>query len=130
MPRSPRTVVPEDDYSRLRRLARHPQLPAEVRSARVVDSTSIPPDIVTMNSRVVFVDEMTDERREVTIVLPQESDATVGRVSVLAPVGTALLGLAAGQSIVWPFPDGTSHTLRVLRVIYQPEAAVAGARGA
>jgi len=120
MPRNPRIVVTQDDYSRLRRLASHPKLAAELQSADVVDSTSISPDIVTMNSRVVFVDETTEECREVIIVFPHEFDASGGRVSVLAPVGTALLGLAAGQSIVWPFPDGTSHTLRVLRISYQP----------
>ena len=64
-----------------------------------------------MNSRVLFEDETIGERREVTIVFPQQSDAS-GRVSVLAPVGTALLGLAAGQSIVSPFPDGKPHSLR------------------
>jgi regulator of nucleoside diphosphate kinase len=46
----------------------------------------------------------------------------MGLLSVLTPVGTALLGLAVGQSIVWPFPDGTQRCLRVLKIIYQPEA--------
>jgi regulator of nucleoside diphosphate kinase len=55
-------------------------------------------------------------------VYPHESDASGKRVSILAPVGMALLGLTAGQSIVWPFPDGSSHDLRVLRVVYQPES--------
>ncbi|GIK87623.1 MAG: hypothetical protein BroJett026_31040 [Betaproteobacteria bacterium] len=75
-----------------------------------------------MNSTVLFEDETTGKRREVTIVFPQDSNAAAKRVSVLAPVGTALLGLAVGQSILWPFPDGTSHCLRVLRIVYQPEA--------
>ena len=122
MTRKPRILITDDDHSRLRRLASHPQLAAELRAAEVVESTSVPPDVVTMNSRVLFEDETSGERREVMIVFPRESDASGRRISVLAPVGTALLGLAAGQSIVWPFPDGTSRTLRVLRVLYQPEA--------
>jgi regulator of nucleoside diphosphate kinase len=74
-----------------------------------------------MNSRVRFEDQDTGERREVTIVFPHEANTSTGSISVLAPVGTALLGLAVDQSIVWPFPDGTQHRLRVLKIIYQPE---------
>jgi regulator of nucleoside diphosphate kinase len=122
MPRSRRIIVTEHDYSLLRRLASHPQLAAELNAADVVDPASVPPDVVTMNSRVLFEDETTGDRREVTIVYPQDADTAAKRVSVLAPVGTALLGLAVGQSIHWPFPDGTSHCLRVLRIAYQPEA--------
>jgi regulator of nucleoside diphosphate kinase len=122
MARNPRIVVTDDDYSLLRRLSSHPQLAAELGAAEVVDSSAVPPDVVTMNSRVLYEDETTGERREVTIVFPQESDARGKRISVLAPVGTALLGLSAGQSIVWPFPDGTSRSLKVLRIVYQPEA--------
>jgi regulator of nucleoside diphosphate kinase len=75
-----------------------------------------------MGSRVRFDDENTGERRDVTIVFPQQANPSMGLISVLTPVGTALLGLAVGQSIVWPFPDGTQHCLRVLKIIYQPEA--------
>jgi regulator of nucleoside diphosphate kinase len=122
MPRNRRIIVTEHDYSLLRRLASHPHLAAELNAADVVDPASVPPDVVTMNSRVLFEDETTGDRREITIVFPHERDAAAKRVSVLAPVGTALLGLAVGQSILWPFPDGTSHCLRVLRIAYQPEA--------
>ena len=122
-----RILITDDDFLRLRRLAGHPRLAAELEAADLVESASVPADVVTMNSRVVFKDETTGESREVTIVFPRESDHARRRVSVLAPVGTALLGLAAGQSIMWPFPDGTSHCLRVLRVAYQPEADGAAA---
>ena len=122
MPKNRRIVITDDDYSLLRRLASHPQLAAELDAADVVDSDSIPADVVTMNSRVSYEDETTGDRREVTIVFPQLSDGSGGRVSVLAPIGTALLGLAVGQTIQWPFPDGRSHRLRVLRIVYQPEA--------
>jgi regulator of nucleoside diphosphate kinase len=123
MRKSPRIVVTEEDYVRLRRLASHPDLATELGTADIVDASAVAPDVVTMNSRVLYVDETSGDRREVTVVYPQESDPAARKVSILAPVGTALLGLAAGQSILWPFPDGTSHTLRVLRVVYQPEAS-------
>ena len=122
MTRTPRIVVTKDDYVLLRGLANHPDLEAELGAADIVGSDAIAPDVVTMNSRVLYLDESTGERREVTLVFPHESDASARRVSILAPVGMALLGLSAGQSIVWPFPDGTSHDLRVLRVVYQPES--------
>lgn len=122
MPGNRRIIISENDVERLKRLASHPRLAAELSKAVVVDPDRVPPDVVTMNSRVLFEDESTGERREVTIVFPQEADASGRRVSVLAPVGTALLGLATGQSIVWPFPDGVSHCLRVLDITYQPES--------
>jgi regulator of nucleoside diphosphate kinase len=93
-----------------------------LKKAVIVDARCIGPDIVTMNSRVRYEDQSTGERRQVTIVFPHDANASTGAISVLTPVGTALLGLAAGQSIVWPFPDGTQHCLRVLSIVYQPEA--------
>ena len=81
-----------------------------------------------MNSRVLFEDESTGERREVTIVFPQLVVSSKKCISVLEPVGTALLGLAAGQSIVWPFPDGTKRSLRLLKIIHQPDAEEALSR--
>jgi regulator of nucleoside diphosphate kinase len=90
--------------------------------AVVIDSCRIASDIVTMHSRVRYVDQHAGEVREVTIVFPHEANDSTASISVLASVGTALLGLAVGQSIVWPFPDGTQHCLRVLKIIYQPEA--------
>ena len=79
-----------------------------------------------MNSHVVFEDEATGEWRMVTITHPDNADADRGKVSVLAPVGSALLGLAEGQSIDWPFPEGKTRRLRVIEVLYQPERAIRG----
>lgn len=122
MPHNPPIVITESDFELLRRLAGHPRLAAELKRAVVIDSRCIATDIVTMNSRVRFEDQNTGERREVTIVFPHEANASTGSISVLTPVGTALLGLTVGQPIVWPFPDGTQHHLRVLKIISQPEA--------
>jgi regulator of nucleoside diphosphate kinase len=122
MPQNRRIVVTDGDLVVLHRLACHPRLEAELKNAVVVDSRRVPSDVVTMHSRVQFEDETTGECREVTIVYPQQADASRALISVLAPTGTALLGLAVGQSIVWPFPDGATRRLRVLKLVYQPEA--------
>lgn len=94
----------------------------ELARARVVDQSAIPPDIVTMNSRCVFRFADSGEEREVTLVYPEQADVSAGRISVLAPVGAALLGLAEGQVIEWPTPEG-ARTLELVAVRYQPEAA-------
>jgi len=122
MPHNPPIVITQSDFGLLRRLAGHPRLAAELKKAVVVDSRCIATDIVTMNSRVRFEDQNTGERRQVTIVFPHEANASTRSISVLTSVGTALLGLAVGHSIVCPFPDGTQHRLRVLDIISQPEA--------
>ena len=98
-------------------------LEEELENASVVESAQIPPDVVTMNSRVQFEDIDTSERLEMTLVYPKDADVDQDRVSVLAPVGSALLGLSVGQAIDWPLPGGTSRHLRVVNVTYQPEAA-------
>jgi regulator of nucleoside diphosphate kinase len=76
-----------------------------------------------MNSRVRFEDLDSGEQLEVTLVYPRDADVDQSKVSVLAPVGSALLGLSVGQSISWPLPGGKSRHLRVVGVTYQPEAA-------
>jgi regulator of nucleoside diphosphate kinase len=122
MPHNSPIVITQSDFRLLRRLAGHPRLAAELKNAVIVDSRCIGPDIVTMNSRVRYEDQNTGERRQVTIVFPHDANASTGSISVLTSVGTALLGLAVGQSIEWLFPDGTQHRLRVLNIVYQAEA--------
>jgi regulator of nucleoside diphosphate kinase len=115
-------IVTDRDLALLRLLQQHAHLASELERADVVDSRDVPPNVVTMNSRVVFEDATTGKTTEVTIVFPHDADVQGGKVSVLAPVGTALLGLAEGDAIVWPFPDGSSRSLRVVAVTFQPEA--------
>ena len=98
-------------------------LEAELKRARIVPAEDVPRDVVTMNSRVVFENETTGERREVTLVFPANADIEAGRISVLVPVGTALLGLRAGQSIDWELPGGEKQRYRIVKVPFQPEAA-------
>ena len=94
----------------------------ELARAKVVDSSEIPPNVVTMNSVVSFEDLETGEQSEVRLVYPSATSGGKGRVSILAPVGAALLGLAVGDSIEWPVPSGRARNLRVAAVHYQPEA--------
>ena len=95
----------------------------ELDRAEVVPAERIAGSVVTMNSRVVFRDEETGENREVSLVYPTDSDPERGRISVLSPVGSALLGLSVGQTIDWPLPRGRLKRIRVVEVVYQPEAA-------
>ncbi|RDI97424.1 nucleoside diphosphate kinase regulator [Dyella solisilvae] len=97
-------------------------LRAELDRAEVVEPAQVPADVVTMNSVVTFQDE--DSSDELTLSLVYPSGAGVpGTVSILAPVGSALLGLRVGQKIAWPTPDGRQRMLRVLEIEYQPEAS-------
>lgn len=102
---------------------RFDRLEDELTRAIVVSREQLPNDTVTMNSRVVFEDETTGERREVTLVYPRNADITAGKISILVPVGTALLGLRVGQSIDWQLPSGQKRRYRVIDVPYQPESA-------
>lgn len=89
---------------------------------RVVPPQDIPQDIVTMNSKVVFEDLESQERREAVIAYPQDADPQSGKISVLSPVGIALLGLAAGAETELPLPHGRVARIRIREVSYQPEA--------
>jgi regulator of nucleoside diphosphate kinase len=95
----------------------------ELDRADVIAQDHIAPSVVTMNSTIAFQDDATGETREVSLVYPDASDPELGRVSVLAPIGSALLGLSVGQTIDWPLPGGETKRLRIIRVIYQPEEA-------
>jgi regulator of nucleoside diphosphate kinase len=125
----PRIVVTSSDMERLRTLIdttagdKADALDAELTRAVVVEPAEVPPDVVTMNSRVVYRDEESNETREVTLSYPKDASLEQGRVSVLAPVGAALLGLSVGQEIDWLVPGGRHKRLRILAVPYQPQAA-------
>jgi regulator of nucleoside diphosphate kinase len=128
-----RIQLTEADYERLLRLVETwsdvgdvnaaEALANELERADVVPPEQIAGNVVTMNSRVVFEDERSGERREVRLVYPHESDVEQGCISVLAPIGSALLGLAVGQTIDWPLPGGQPKRLRIVEVVYQPEQA-------
>lgn len=126
----PRIVLSRFDHERLERLLHkvgpRPDLDAlreEIERAEVVEPEAIPSNVVTMNSVVRFVDEDSGSESEVRLVFPGHADVESNRISVLAPIGSALLGLSVGDSINWPVPNARSRRLRVVAVTYQPEAA-------
>ena len=98
-------------------------LEEELARAEVIDPAVAAPTLVTMNSRVVFENVHSGRRREITLAYPQDADATQDRISILSPIGTALLGLSVGEEIDWTLPNGRAARFRVAEVVYQPEAA-------
>jgi regulator of nucleoside diphosphate kinase len=98
-------------------------LQAELDRADVVEPEQIPPNVVTMNSTVNFVITETGKDFRLTLVYPRDMDGSADRVSIFAPVGSALLGLSVGDELAWPGPGGKTMTVRVKDVIYQPESA-------
>jgi regulator of nucleoside diphosphate kinase len=113
-------------FERIRNQVRPPPtlslLEREVAQAVVVTSEKVPPTVVTMNSKVEVLDLETEERRFLTLVFPSMAGIEAGRVSVLAPLGTALIGSREGACVAWQTPRGPRQ-LQVERVVYQPEAA-------
>lgn len=98
-------------------------LELELGRANVVDPEAIPPTIVTMNSTLKFVIESTKDEFELTLVYPKDVDSSGKKISILAPVGSALLGLSQGDEIEWPKPGGGFLSVKLKEVTYQPERA-------
>jgi regulator of nucleoside diphosphate kinase len=96
-------------------------LAAELDRAEVLAPQEMPADVVTMNSRVRFAMEPSGKEYELTLVYPKDIDGSAGKISVLAPVGSALLGLSVGQEIEWPAPGGAMIRVRIIDILYQPE---------
>lgn len=97
-------------------------LHAELGRAEIVDSHEISRHVITMNSTVVLLDLETGEVETYTLVFPDAADIAAGKISVLAPIGTGMLGYEVGDIFQWVVPDGTRR-LQVKEIIYQPEAA-------
>ncbi len=96
----------------------------ELAQAEVVSVDEIPDNVVTLYSRTRVVDETNATERDVTVLPPGESSSAIdGKISVLSPLGAALIGLSEGQVIEWPMPSGRNLRFRVKKVLYQPEAA-------
>ena len=97
-------------------------LERELGRGRVVPPTRVPKGVVTMNSQVRFIDLGTREEETYTLVYPAEANVEDARLSVLAPLGTALLGASVGEVVECRTPGGVRR-LRIERILYQPEAA-------
>lgn len=98
------------------------RLENELEQVHVVSSQAIPSDVVTMNSRARVRDLDSSEEMVFTLVFPAEADYIRGRLSVLAPIGTALLGYRAGDTVELQVPSGVRR-LKIEQILYQPEAA-------
>ena len=96
-------------------------LQAELDRANIVDPKDIPPDVVTMNSTVTFKVELSDKEFSLTLVYTNDAGDSTKNISILAPVGSALLGLREGDEISWPKPGGGVLLVRILKITYQPE---------
>ncbi|MBS3652339.1 nucleoside diphosphate kinase regulator [Pseudaminobacter sp. 19-2017] len=133
--RKPAITMTRTDHERLSRLAesmsaRNPEvadeLLAEVDRARVVADARIAADVVRMGSSLRFTTDA-GEVRSVTLVFPGEADIAEGKISILTPIGAALIGLSAGQSIDWTARDGRTHRLTVESVDAPAEASASQA---
>jgi regulator of nucleoside diphosphate kinase len=97
-------------------------LQGELDRAHIVEPTAIPHDVVTMNSRVSLTDVETNEEQIYTVVFPSDANLDQRKISVLAPIGTAILGYRVGDTVEWRVPGGI-RKLRIKEILYQPEAA-------
>jgi len=98
------------------------ELEEELQQAIVVPPKDIPGDVITMNSKVRLKDLDSGKEMTYTLVYPPDADASQNKISVLAPIGTALIGFKVGDVIAWHVPSGLKR-LEVKEVIYQPEAS-------
>jgi RNA polymerase sigma-70 factor, ECF subfamily len=111
-------VITARDRARLIRLKPHAALLREIDRATLIPAEAAAArEVVTMNTQVLYTDETTGAQQLINMVFPQEAGGCACCVSVLAPVGTALIGVSARQAIEWDFPDGSHHRLRVEQVI-------------
>ncbi|MFP4164107.1 MAG: nucleoside diphosphate kinase regulator [Chitinispirillaceae bacterium] len=130
---SNRIYITENDLDRLRALVQSAKesmrndqllksLEGELDRAEVVKPQEVPSDVITMNSEVSLMDMDTEEEMVYRLVFPDQADVDKGYVSILAPVGTALLGYRVGDIIEWKVPAGVAKW-KVMKIAYQPEAA-------
>lgn len=128
----PTIIINELDAERIDRLlekAEFASLPVadalneKLDRAQMCTPETMPHDVVTMNSQVKFRNLTTGEELTRTLVYPAQMTDSSTQLSVLAPVGAALLGLRTGDTIHWELPGGASAHLEVLALLYQPEAA-------
>ena len=114
-------VVTDADAAILGMMRLNEPLRRELERAAIVAREAVPADVATMNSLVRYADETRGVVRTVALVYPRAARGGREMVSVLTPIGSALLGLRVGQAIEWDFPDGSRRRLRLEAVLYQPE---------
>lgn len=133
MQSKPDIVVSSTDYNRLGAMLDNlPQteitdlLTAELERARILETEQMPPDVVMMHTTVKFTVLSTGRESTYTLAYPREVNGSADKLSVLSPVGSALIGLSVGQEIEWPLPGGKATRVRIDKVVRQPEVSKAG----
>lgn len=116
-------ILTQDDFQKLTSLINGVNLEVaellgeELSRALIVANEELPKDVVSMNSKVRFQDLETGKETIVNLVYPHEANIEENKVSILAPVGSALIGLRVGQEIQWPVPGGKEKRIKVLSVL-------------
>ena len=132
MSRKPQLILSSLDVDRLEALLANlsptafpgkADLEAEIARADIVEPSDIPANVVTMNSTVTFDMAESGKQFQLTLVYPKDLDGSTDKVSIFAPVGSAMLGLAVGDELAWPSVGGKTMTVRVTGIVYQPESA-------
>jgi regulator of nucleoside diphosphate kinase len=125
----PPIVISATEHARLMALAgaAEKRVPAiaeyltdELTRAEIVDDERCDPNVVRMGSTVTYLDQFSGRTRTVTLVYPDAADIEQNRISILTPIGAALIGMSPSQSITWPSPDGRVGSLTVLSVSNDP----------
>jgi regulator of nucleoside diphosphate kinase len=115
-------LINKAQYSEYRGSAYLQMLSGELEKARIVPPQQVPPDVITLNSTVLLIDKETGDEMTYTLVFPDEADVSQGKISVLAPIGTGMLGYRVGDTFEWDTPGG-KRSIFVKALLYQPEAA-------
>ncbi|MGB4826291.1 MAG: nucleoside diphosphate kinase regulator [Paracoccaceae bacterium] len=132
--RAPEIIINAEDLAHIEALSegamqRNPALAdrllEELGRARIVAAAKMPATVVAIGSSVTYRDESTGQERSVTLVYPENADITLGRVSVMTPIGVALLGLAEGAAFHWDTRDNQRRMLTVIRVAAEPGSEAA-----
>lgn len=125
-------IISETDYERISSLLRtapdeiQELLQTELDRATVVPDDKLPEGVVSMNSTVTFLDLSTNKTNKVTLVYPHEANIAENKISILAPIGAALIGLRVGQTMKWPLPGGKEKELKVVEVNREKEKVSEG----
>lgn len=126
---SRRIIITEEDMKKLRKLVNDEidnkdkphvlDLDVELKRAEIVDKSELPHDVITMNSRVLLL--LDDAEEIVSLVYPHEADMSQNNISVLSPIGTAIIGYREGDTVEWAVPSGVTKIV-IQKVLYQPES--------
>lgn len=123
MEKPPPLIISHDDFQKISSLILIAEseigslLEEELGRAKIVSSDQLPKDVVSIDSEVTFLDLDSQKERTLTLTYPHAADIQANRVSVLAPMGAALIGLRVGQTIDWPVPDNKVRRIKVVSVV-------------